>query len=72
VPVQPIIYELDAEPAGPAELAGPTSPVDEDDQALALAIERSQFEAFAPPQRSFTGTDEDELARAISLSLLEV
>jgi hypothetical protein len=67
--VQPTVYELDA---GPAGFAGSATPVDEDDQALALAIERSQREVFAPPQRTYTGTDEDELARAISLSLLEV
>ena len=59
---QPPVYELDA---------GPTIPLDEDDEVLAQAIKRSQRDAFAPLQRTYTGTDEDELARAISLSLLE-
>lgn len=69
VPVQlmveerPPVYELDAGP--------PITPLDEDDEALAQAIERSQQEVFAPLQRTFTGTDEDELARALSLSMME-
>lgn len=66
VPIQPptetAIYELDA---------GPALPLDEDDEALAQAIERSHQEMFGPPRRTNTGTNEDELARVIELSLRE-
>jgi hypothetical protein len=73
--VQPIVYELDSgptRPIRPAEPARSISPVDGYDQALALAIQCSQHEALLPSQRDHTGTEEDDLARAISLSLLEI
>lgn len=44
---------------------------DEDDAALAQALERSEREALLGLQRTNTGTDADELQRVMMLSLLE-
>jgi hypothetical protein len=69
----------------PFELdAGPAVPLDEDDEALARAFEANQRNedfavprimrndndrGFTAPRRTNTGTDEEELAKVLSLSL---
>ncbi|KAF9738488.1 hypothetical protein PMIN01_03771 [Paraphaeosphaeria minitans] len=59
------LFELDSEPV--ARL-GEVGHPDDDHEALAQVLERSRYEA-QPLKRTNTGTDEEELAKALSLSM---
>ncbi|KAF2441827.1 hypothetical protein P171DRAFT_418623 [Karstenula rhodostoma CBS 690.94] len=68
LPGQPLneeLYELDSEPVARFEEMGHS---DENDEALVQVLERSRYEAQSL-QRTDTGTDEEELAKALSLSM---
>jgi hypothetical protein len=64
-PKAPPVYELDG---GSSFIA---SPLDDEDDGLVQALERSELENVRSLERSATGTDEEELERVIQLSLLE-
>ncbi|KAF2650662.1 hypothetical protein K491DRAFT_697115 [Lophiostoma macrostomum CBS 122681] len=61
----PPVYELDGATSFVA------SPLDDEDEELLQAIERREAENMRSLVRSATGTDEEELERAIQLSLVE-
>ena len=76
------LHELDAGPAWPLNeedealvrtfetgQSVPRIVRSSDDESLRQAMERSQRDIPSPLKRTDTGTDEEELARAISLSL---
>lgn len=78
------VHELDAGPVVPSyqatvsemvsiqgnnDVAVPRIIKSENEEDLAAAIERSRHDVFTPPTRTATGTDEEELAKVLSLSM---
>ena len=65
-PVDEELFELDSEPVRQADDMGQS---DENDETLAQVLERSRYDVQQPLQRTNTGTDEEELEKALLLSL---